>query len=130
MWKPWSFSSGSLAEMRETATCAEIVAADSSQLSTVLVPVLRRYSKSTHEYLRGIGSESLRGRCGKRFTCAETVVEDFPRRERPYWGCPSPNFAGRVEGKFFRLSFRFIDLCVFSVRRAVPPGALVPNTDT
>ena len=89
MWKPWSFSSGSLAEMRETATCAEIVAADSSQLSTVLVPVLRRYSKSTHEYLsRGIGSESLRGRCGKRFTCAETVVEDFPRREKALLGLP------------------------------------------
>jgi len=67
--KTWSFSSGSLAEMREAAPCAEIVAADSPQLSTVLVPVLRRYSKSTHQYSRvlgGIGSESLRRRCGRR----------------------------------------------------------------
>ena len=33
--------------------------------------------------------------------CAETVAVDFQQRERPYWGCPWPNFVSRVEGKAF-----------------------------
>ncbi len=43
------FQLGSLADMREAAARAEIVAADVPQLSTVLVSILRRYSKNTHQ---------------------------------------------------------------------------------
>ncbi len=54
------FQLGILAEMREAVACAEIVAADSPQLSNVLVPVLRRYSTSTDQYSRVLKGGWLR----------------------------------------------------------------------
>src|SRR5216683_1400143 len=44
----------------------------------------------------GAGTTELR----ETVACAETVAADFPQRERPYWGCPWPNFVSRVEGKY------------------------------
>src|SRR5216684_3605403 len=105
VWKPWSFSSGSLAEMRGAAACAEIVAVDSPQLSTVLVPVLRRYSKSTHPVLtstQGGGSEPLRRRCGSRPPVPKHRQRTFRNAKGLTGADPWPNVVSRVEGKSFR----------------------------